>query len=117
MPHGDESYANSIYDDMGHFAEQQRQSELEKLRAENAALRAQVERTTWLPITTAPKDGSFVHLWFPNNGSALSDLCLTCRWAPDGWWIAQAGGRGFRMDGPSHWKAIVPPAFTSDDGV
>jgi capsule polysaccharide export protein KpsC/LpsZ len=44
MPHGDESYANSIYDDMGHFAEQQRQSELEKLRAENAALRIQVER-------------------------------------------------------------------------
>jgi endonuclease/exonuclease/phosphatase family metal-dependent hydrolase len=68
MPHGDESYANSIYDDMGHFAEQQRQSELEKLRAENAALHIQVERMT------AERDDALVLVGKFNSGAELQTV-------------------------------------------
>lgn len=67
----------------------------------------------WQPIETAPKDGTFVHLWFPHNGTSLSDLCLTCRWRErrDGsfGWFSQNGGRSFLMENPSHWSAIEPP--------
>jgi hypothetical protein len=72
----------------------------------------------WQPIETAPRDGTFVDLWFPHNGETLqSRRVADCRWLKikafeaDSLyaWFAQSGGRAFRMDGPTHWMPLPEP--------
>jgi hypothetical protein len=86
-----------------------------------AALRAPAP-SAWQPIETAPKDGTFIHVWFPDNGDGPPSQCLTCSWKllPEsgltkGAWFAQSGGRAFRMDGATHWMPINGPSLPSSD--
>ena len=55
----------------------------------------------WQPIESAPRDGTFVDLWYPGNGDSASPprRIANCRWSEAAWW-AQIGGRAWRMDGP-----------------
>lgn len=68
----------------------------------------------WRPIETAPKDGTFIDLWFPHNGDSAVSQRLMCRWRNDAW-FTQCGGRSFRMDNPTHWMLLPnpPAALTS----
>ena len=61
----------------------------------------------WRPIDSAPKDGTFVDLWYPENGgSSPSQRIANCRWR-DVAWFSQTGGRAWRMDGPfTHWRPL-----------
>jgi hypothetical protein len=59
----------------------------------------------WQPIETAPKDGTFIDLWFPHNGKGAVTQRLMCRWRHHAW-FTQCGGRSFRMDNPSHWMPL-----------
>ena len=57
----------------------------------------------WQPIETAPRDGTFIALWFPRYRFPL--------WA--GKWDGQRCRRsvtGIRnRSNPSHWAPITPP--------
>jgi hypothetical protein len=69
----------------------------------------------WRPIETAPKDGTFIDLWFPNNGTTALSQRLTGTWRHDAWFM-QSGGRSFRMDNPTHWMPLpAGPSDTSTD--
>jgi hypothetical protein len=65
----------------------------------------------WQPVETAPKDGTFIDLWFPNNGTTALSQRLTGTWRHDAWFM-QSGGRSFRMDNPTHWMPL--PAGPTD---
>lgn len=67
----------------------------------------------WAPADTAPRDGTFVDMWHPDQGRVAD-----CRWmriypahiksSDEHAWFAQSGGRAFRMDGFSHWRSLPP---------
>jgi hypothetical protein len=69
----------------------------------------------WQPIETAPKDGTFVDLWFPENGSHIvSRRIASCRWKEDlpggPAWFAQSGGGGWNMGRKAtHWMPLPSP--------
>jgi hypothetical protein len=54
-------------------------------------------RSTWLPIDSAPKDGSWVLV-------AMTGYPDTVRWVNGGW----HDGSGGRMTNPRHWMPIPP---------
>lgn len=81
------------------------------LQQERDALKA-----GWLPIATAPKDGTCVLLRSKSGYVNRPYRCHVGRWAtssypsPRGWWEQ---GEGFHLDGdePTHWMALpAPPA-------
>lgn len=84
---------------------------LADLRDATAAIRALSSQTLadgWLPIETAPKDGSFIDLWHVNNTRVPK-----CRWFTNssGYtaWHVQQGGRACNMGGDqmfTHWRPL-----------
>ena len=72
------------------------------------ALSSQPVADGWLPIETAPKDGSFIDLWHVNNTRVPK-----CRWFTNssGYtaWHVQQGGRACNMGGDqmfTHWRPL-----------
>lgn len=61
---------------------------------------ARVENGGWLPIETAPKDGSNIILW-----AKYGDLPLVGRYSKtyDEW--LEAGGTGYKFT-PTHWQPL-----------
>jgi hypothetical protein len=66
------------------------------------------DATGWRPIETAPKDGTYVLLWFPET-----DLPVRVGyWSRADYWYSYAGHVRRRFEsGPTHWMALpAPPA-------
>jgi hypothetical protein len=69
--------------------------------------------TDWLPMDTAPLDGTHVLLWFPGSDLPVRVGC----WMPEahGWpghWFSFSGILKRRLEpGPSHWMSLpeAPP--------
>ena len=64
-----------------------------------------MERMTWQPIETAPKDGSWVLLFLPEWGRGQARIGQWIRSREDSGWY----GREFKEvfnDGPTHWMPL-----------
>ena len=61
----------------------------------------------WLPIDTAPKDGTPVLVCGPDiNGSVYMDACA---W-PKGWTVKwPVAYMGYAAGEPTHWMPLPPP--------
>lgn len=57
----------------------------------------------WLPIESAPKDGSSLIAWAPGFGMGA----LTLFWS-DGYWREPAQHLGLKVE-PTHWMPLPPP--------
>lgn len=85
---------------------------LQRLIDEVQALRS---ASGWLPIESAPKDGTYVMLWWPYWSDHAMDGC----WDDRGYWI---GCRSLaeRADGPqpTHWMPLpaAPPVSAREAG-
>lgn len=59
----------------------------------------------WLPIETAPKDGTRILAYFPDDeGGVLSVI-----WAYYGWYLDPDGGTEFEyhiFGNPTHWMPV-----------
>jgi hypothetical protein len=74
-------------------------------RASTPPAQGLVDAGEWLPIETAPKDGTDILLWCPLPGSEYSVVGKLC----DGWW--QSSYEGEDVFNPSHWMPLpAPPA-------
>jgi hypothetical protein len=66
----------------------------------------------WQTIGTAPKDESFVMLFFPEGGPSDEDHYKFGFWSPDGDWFESESSSHSLTDiygQPSHWAALQPP--------
>lgn len=66
------------------------------------------EPTGWQPIETAPKDGTWILLWQPDNGPNIA--CWMDRDFP--WWFIDDGKHGpyaVRGADPTHWQPVPDP--------
>ena len=57
----------------------------------------------WLPIDSAPRDGTHVIAWFPSDKDAR-----TIYWADDGWFFV-SDGYPVEDDDPTHWLLLLAP--------
>jgi hypothetical protein len=58
----------------------------------------------WQPIETAPKDGTEVDLWVPDDGR------FTNCWFMDGIWLQTEDGNTYSTGGaPTHWMPLPQP--------
>lgn len=74
----------------------------------------------WLPITTAPKDGTVVDLWFakalrPHRKAGFFWCSDNRSWAEDGYQAAPWRDRPCVCGEPTHWRLIPGPPLQSSE--
>lgn len=68
----------------------------------------------WQPIETAPKDGTWIHLYQPDNGDNIACWmdCDISWWFIDiSWWFIEDGKNAHALRGaaPTHWRPCPDP--------
>lgn len=93
-------------------------TEIESLRAKLREADAQVEKASWRDISTAPKDGTSMHLCFWQHGQDTLPV-VTGFWSrlSEVWWD-ETGGRKVK---PTHWmplqtRGLAHPSTERADG-
>lgn len=82
-------------------------------------LEARVSGGRWLPIESAPRDGSDVLLWLPASGGALRGCWDDDRYAkkPRPFWTNDCdrlwGRTHTREHQPTHWMPLPPPPVSA----
>lgn len=62
----------------------------------------------WLPIESAPKDGTvIVAFWIPQNGPIHSGCYATTMWCGSYWGNTDDDDDMFRL--PTYWMPLPPP--------
>lgn len=65
----------------------------------------------WLPIDTAPKDGTDILVWVPMGSEFRKPdyaFAIMANWSGRGW---SDSNEGIRL-APSHWQPVEPPVST-----
>lgn len=69
----------------------------------------------WPLIETAPKDGTRVRLWLPENTREVHGH-WECEWRP-GWGNSFYDDGGTKITGATHWQPIVGPVTETEGGA
>jgi len=90
---------------------------VEAAKAALAAIDAPGESDGWLPIESAPKDGTRIDLWaegkrWTDARWGKHDPDSDCPWGPEHWiWVHGEDRNSFRYPEPTHWRPLpAPPA-------
>lgn len=67
----------------------------------------------WMPIETAPKDGTPILLAAKGFDGGVGIAAFDTGWSPDGWWMCDDGKRAvdlpLRGADPTHWQPLPTP--------
>jgi hypothetical protein len=69
--------------------------------------------TQWQPIEMAPKDETWVLLWFPEDAPAPEPRVRSGFWSEEyaDWFDSEAAGNSLTeiLGAPTHWAALTAP--------
>lgn len=79
---------------------------LNDLEAKVKELEAKVEGNGWLPIETAPKEGSQILIFEKRVYKLDEEEMFIARWIEDGWYIGDNDDVDCWAENPTHWMPL-----------
>jgi hypothetical protein len=73
----------------------------------------------WLPIKSAPRDGTRIWAWFPLGPATGTQQAYAVRWTNDrvgGWALDDGESAALTYDAPTHFRPLPAPPALSQEG-